>query len=169
MDKEEPTGTHTKKASFLHDPQGRDKLTVLAIFAVGFLLIGFGVPLYILVPSILFLGYIAVRILIRFVGAIHNPSKKRRTAVIAMFVIFLLIDFVPYPGPANFEYPGSDPYWTVLNYGFPVSFLIYDMDKTHIVHPSIELFLALYAVQLFALILVYLLLRPPLQEPDESE
>ena len=86
-------------------------------------------------------------------------------------LIFLVIDFVPYPGSPNFRYTGSDPERTVLNFGFPVASMIYDceVEPAFILGPVPFFRFAAQLALLGLLAVVLLLLWPAPAEPRDKD
>ena len=55
-------------------------------------------------------------------------SKRHLRFLVLLILIFGIIDFYPYYGPPFFRYTGADPNHHVWNFGWPLTWTIYDND-----------------------------------------
>jgi len=55
-------------------------------------------------------------------------TKLHICSLVLLILIFGILDFYPYYGPPFFRYTGADPNHHVWNFGWPISWTIYDDD-----------------------------------------
>lgn len=53
-------------------------------------------------------------------------TKKLGIFLVALAIVFAVIDFYPIHGPPFFRYTGADPKHHVWNFGWPIAWSIYD-------------------------------------------